>query len=169
MDGDQSPAAIGSVGPPLSVLGADAASGCLQEETRKWRRTEQMENLEVWGKHLVVWFCAIHHCQRPWWFPLAPPVSEQQWCLPAEQWPELAPRPPPPERWSSVSRWSEQDPVRERLTVRWMYFSLKDTTWKMQCSVHHNVLFNCKCKHFPCSSKFCTWETTLRSQWTLGH
>ena len=35
MDGDQSPAASGSVGPPLSVLGEAAMHGCLQSRQEK--------------------------------------------------------------------------------------------------------------------------------------
>lgn len=133
MDGDQSPAASGSVGPPRSVRGGAAAYECLQEDTRKWRM-ERIQNLQVCGKYfnLFLWFlfttttAAAHHCQRPWWFPLAPPGSKQQWCLPGEQSPGLAPRPQPPERWSSGSRWSEQDPVRERQNEMDIFSTLKD-------------------------------------------
>lgn len=100
-----------------------ATSICPGWGRRRWMSSgpapgaEQMQ--KGWGCRLTLLSSRdrsslTHRCQKPWWFPSAPPGSEQRWCPPAERWPGLAPRPPPPVRWSSGSRWSTQDPVRGR-------------------------------------------------------
>lgn len=75
MDGDQSPAASGSVGPPLSVLGGAAMHECLQRRQEKgWNTSWKILGFEGKLSHLVLGFF-FYHCCSPLSNALVVPFS----------------------------------------------------------------------------------------------